>query len=103
MTSTTLMLYGSCSFQSGPEFTQLHPHLPQTPIVEYCKARGIVVQAYCPLMRGEKNQASLGEGAGWAGKAGFGWDHEGLKGVAEKVSGRFSIIGLQRRFAPGQY
>jgi hypothetical protein len=37
-------------------------------------------------MRGEKNQASLGEGAGWAGKAGFGWDHEGLKRVAEKVS-----------------
>lgn len=49
-------------------------------------------------MRGEKNQASLGEGAGWAGKAGFGWDHEGLKGVAEKVSDRFSVVGSHRRF-----
>jgi len=77
---------------------QLHPHLPQTPIVDYCKAKGIVIQAYCPLMRGEKNQASLGEGAGWAGKAGFGWDHEGLKGVAEKVSDRFSVVGSHRRF-----
>ncbi|KAG7530536.1 hypothetical protein FFLO_04962 [Filobasidium floriforme] len=63
---------------------ELHPHLPQTPIVDYCKSKGIVIQAYCPLMRGQQNQASLGEGAGWAGKAGFGWDHEGLKGVAEK-------------------
>ncbi|KIP02414.1 hypothetical protein PHLGIDRAFT_26593 [Phlebiopsis gigantea 11061_1 CR5-6] len=31
---------------------ELHPHCQQKPIVEYCKKNGIVVQAYCPLIRG---------------------------------------------------
>ena len=45
---------------------ELHPFCQQRPIVEYCKAHNIVVQAYCPLMRGE------------------GWDNPNLKAVAEK-------------------
>ncbi|GAA6061737.1 hypothetical protein JCM10212_000470 [Sporobolomyces blumeae] len=32
---------------------ELHPFLQQKPIVEYCKANDIVVEAYCPIMRGE--------------------------------------------------
>jgi hypothetical protein len=37
-------------------------------------------------MRGQSNQASLGQGASWAGVPGMGWDDEGLKRVAEEVS-----------------
>lgn len=32
---------------------ELHPFCQQRPIVEYCKEHGIVVQAYCPLVRGK--------------------------------------------------
>ncbi|KAH7921347.1 Aldo/keto reductase [Leucogyrophana mollusca] len=35
-----------------PEANQLHPFCQQRPIVEYCKARNIVIQAYSPLVRG---------------------------------------------------
>ncbi|CCL98371.1 uncharacterized protein FIBRA_00366 [Fibroporia radiculosa] len=31
---------------------ELHPFCQQTPIVKYCKEHDIVVQAYCPLVRG---------------------------------------------------
>lgn len=31
---------------------QLHPYYQQRPIVEYCRKKGIIVQAYCPLIRG---------------------------------------------------
>ncbi|KAJ6625478.1 Aldo/keto reductase [Mycena sp. CBHHK59/15] len=33
--------------------SQLHPLCQQKPIVEYCKANSIVVQAYCPIIRGK--------------------------------------------------
>ncbi|KAF5370990.1 hypothetical protein D9615_010004 [Tricholomella constricta] len=32
---------------------ELHPFCQQKPIVEYCKAHGIAVEAYCPLIRGQ--------------------------------------------------
>ncbi|KAJ7188084.1 NADP-dependent oxidoreductase domain-containing protein [Mycena filopes] len=32
---------------------ELHPLCQQAPIVEYCKANSIVVQAYCPIIRGQ--------------------------------------------------
>jgi len=32
---------------------ELHPLCQQKPIVEYCNANNIVVQAYCPLLRGD--------------------------------------------------
>jgi len=32
---------------------ELHPFCQQRPIVEYCKKNDIVVQAYCPLVRGQ--------------------------------------------------
>jgi len=32
---------------------ELHPLCQQKPIVEYCKANSIVVQAYCPIIRGQ--------------------------------------------------
>ncbi|GAA5838390.1 hypothetical protein JCM3766R1_005533 [Sporobolomyces carnicolor] len=32
---------------------ELHPFLQQKPIVEYCQQNDIVVEAYCPIMRGE--------------------------------------------------
>ncbi|GAA5941369.1 hypothetical protein JCM1841_001508 [Sporobolomyces salmonicolor] len=39
-----------------PEVNQieLHPFLQQKPIVEYCQANNIVVQAYCPILRGQR-------------------------------------------------
>lgn len=33
---------------------ELHPWCQQKPIVEYCQKEGIVVQAYCPLVRGQR-------------------------------------------------
>jgi len=33
---------------------ELHPWCQQREIVEYCKSENIAVQAYCPLVRGEK-------------------------------------------------
>jgi hypothetical protein len=37
-------------------------------------------------MRGQNNEASLGEGAAWAGLPGMGWENATLKAVSEKVS-----------------
>lgn len=34
---------------------ELHPFCQQRPIVEYCKTHSIVVQAYCPVIRGQLN------------------------------------------------
>ncbi|KAI0365615.1 Aldo/keto reductase [Pilatotrama ljubarskyi] len=31
---------------------ELHPLCQQRPIVKYCKEKGIIVQAYCPIIRG---------------------------------------------------
>ncbi|EMD34111.1 hypothetical protein CERSUDRAFT_117619 [Gelatoporia subvermispora B] len=38
---------------------ELHPFCQQRPIVEYCKQNGIVVQAYCPLIRGQSDNPVL--------------------------------------------
>jgi diketogulonate reductase-like aldo/keto reductase len=46
---------------------QLHPWCQQKDIVEYCKKNDIVVQAYCPIVRGEK------------------WGHPALVGLSKKV------------------
>ncbi|KAK9350258.1 aldo-keto reductase [Lipomyces doorenjongii] len=33
---------------------EIHPWLPRRDIVEWCEKRGVVVQAYCPIVRGRK-------------------------------------------------
>lgn len=33
---------------------ELHPWLPRDDIVEWCRARNIIVEAYCPLVRGQR-------------------------------------------------
>ena len=38
---------------------QLHPLCQQRPIVEYCAAHGIVVQAYCPIIRGRMDAPAI--------------------------------------------
>ncbi|KAF7376274.1 putative transporter C11D3.18C [Mycena sanguinolenta] len=39
---------------------ELHPFCQQKPIVDYCKANSIVIQAYCPIIRGRwENEAIL--------------------------------------------
>ncbi|CAE6453818.1 unnamed protein product [Rhizoctonia solani] len=45
---------------------ELHPWCQQKDIVEYCKKNDIVVQAYCPIVRGEK------------------WGHPALVGLSKK-------------------
>jgi len=40
---------------------ELHPFCQQKPIVEYCNKNGIVIQAYCPLVRGEFDNPVLKE------------------------------------------
>lgn len=42
--------------ESVPDVNQieLHPWCQQRPIVDYCREQGIVMQAYCPLVRGTK-------------------------------------------------
>lgn len=39
-----------------PEVNQieLHPFAQQKPIVQYCEQEGIVVEAYCPILRGQR-------------------------------------------------
>ncbi|CAK5265791.1 unnamed protein product, partial [Mycena citricolor] len=38
---------------------ELHPLCQQKPIVDYCKANSIVVQAYCPIIRGKMDHPSI--------------------------------------------
>ncbi|KAK8088015.1 hypothetical protein PG997_002976 [Apiospora hydei] len=33
---------------------EVHPWLPRDDIVDWCRARGIAVEAYCPVVRGER-------------------------------------------------
>ena len=33
---------------------ELHPWLARPDIVNWCKARGVVVEAYCPIVRGQR-------------------------------------------------
>jgi len=40
---------------------ELHPFCQQKPIVDYCKKHGIVVQAYCPLVRGQMDHSVIQE------------------------------------------
>ncbi|CCL98370.1 uncharacterized protein FIBRA_00365 [Fibroporia radiculosa] len=40
---------------------ELHPFCQQKPIVDYCRKHGIVVQAYCPLVRGAFDNPVLQE------------------------------------------
>lgn len=38
---------------------ELHPLCQQRPIVEYCRAHAIVVQAYCPIIRGQMGHLAI--------------------------------------------
>lgn len=44
----------SSSLSHYPRDEQLHPWTQQTEVVQYCKSNGIVVQAYCPIVRNQK-------------------------------------------------
>ncbi|QRV81010.1 aldo/keto reductase family protein [Ceratobasidium sp. AG-Ba] len=65
---------------------ELHPWCQQKDIVAYCKENEIVVQAYCPLVRGQK------------------WGDPVLKGLAEKhnVSASQVLVrwSLQKGYVP---
>jgi len=38
---------------------EIHPLCQQRPIVEYCKAHDIVIEAYCPILRGDFSMIGL--------------------------------------------
>ncbi|THH19620.1 hypothetical protein EW146_g1586 [Bondarzewia mesenterica] len=38
---------------------ELHPFCQQKPIVSWCREHGIVIQAYCPLLRGQMDDKTL--------------------------------------------
>lgn len=38
---------------------ELHPWLPRPDIVEWCQKRGVVLEAYSPLVRGRENESPL--------------------------------------------
>ncbi|KAF7321818.1 hypothetical protein MKEN_00703700 [Mycena kentingensis (nom. inval.)] len=38
---------------------ELHPFCQQKPIVDYCQKHGIVVQAYCPIVRGRMEHRTI--------------------------------------------
>lgn len=38
---------------------EVHPLCQQHPIVEYCRAHAIVVQAYCPIIRGQMGHSAI--------------------------------------------
>ncbi|KAG6828227.1 hypothetical protein H0H87_002673 [Tephrocybe sp. NHM501043] len=40
---------------------EIHPLCQQNPIVDYCNQHGIVVEAYCPLIRGDFSNPVLQE------------------------------------------
>ncbi|KAG6864775.1 hypothetical protein C0991_007189 [Blastosporella zonata] len=64
---------------------ELHPFCQQKPIVEYCRAHGILVQAYCPLIRGDFSNPVIQEVA------------QETKKTPAQVLSRWSI---QRGFLP---
>ncbi|KAJ7346779.1 NADP-dependent oxidoreductase domain-containing protein [Mycena albidolilacea] len=43
---------------------ELHPLCQQRPIVEYCKANSIVIEAYCPIIRGQMDNEVIAKIAG---------------------------------------
>ena len=51
---------------------EIHPWLPRDDIVEWAKKRKVIVEAYCPIVRGERSNESvlqkIGEkhGKSWA-------------------------------------
>lgn len=51
---------------------EVHPWLPRNDIVDWCNKRGVVVEAYCPIVRGERaeepvlKQLSEKHGKTWA-------------------------------------
>ncbi|TEB30297.1 Aldo/keto reductase [Coprinellus micaceus] len=47
---------------------ELHPYCQQREIVEYCREKGMVVQAYCPVLRGQMEHPVFEELASKYGK-----------------------------------
>ncbi|KAH7097523.1 Aldo/keto reductase [Auriculariales sp. MPI-PUGE-AT-0066] len=66
---------------------EVHPYCQQREIVSWCTARGIVIEAYCPVMRMQAGMI----------------DHPTLVGVAQKLSRKPTQVairwGLQKGYA----
>ncbi|KAI4107235.1 MAG: hypothetical protein LQ339_002633 [Xanthoria mediterranea] len=43
---------------------ELHPWLARPDIVEWCRERGVVIQAYCPIVRGQRFEEPVLKGLG---------------------------------------
>ena len=72
---------------------EVHPWLPRNDIVEWCQRRGVVVEAYCPIVRGQRSNepvlAQIGE------KHGKTWAQVLLRWSLQKVTfGSFPCLNL---------
>jgi diketogulonate reductase-like aldo/keto reductase len=65
---------------------ELHPWLPRDDIVEWCRKRNVVLEAYCPLVRGQRGNDAV------------------LKKIGEKYGKTWAQIlvrwSLQKGFVP---
>jgi diketogulonate reductase-like aldo/keto reductase len=63
---------------------ELHPWLQRGDIVSWCRERGVVIEAYCPLVRGQRaEEESLKKLAGKYGKT---WAQVLVRWSLQKVS-----------------
>ena len=62
---------------------ELHPWLTREDIVSWCRERNVIVEAYCPLVRGQRSEEEVL--AKLAKKYGKTWSHVLLRWSLQKV------------------
>ena len=63
---------------------ELHPWLQRDDIVNWCRKRGVVIEAYCPLVRGQRAEEDVLKRL--SGKYGKTWAQVLLRWSLQKVS-----------------
>lgn len=68
---------------------ELHPWLQRDDIVSWCRERGVVVEAYCPLVRAQRSGEEVLKKL--AGKYGKTWAQVLVRWSLQKVSSCFTV------------